>query len=827
MKVRKAIKRIAALGAGATMLGATLMGAMAADLSDYPGMFIEDGQFNGLLVVGEKADAIDTIGMTNIALGMQKAAVTRTTVCGTATSARTTVSGEQVQIEKTGEEFKYGSRIGDVLSTELDDGDLPSILADGEFDESEGNTDNDVTYEQKLDLGDSTEGAQFIFDQDDRDAPEAGPYLFFAKGEVSYTYSLEFDDEVEWDPDQEADDDDDFEGATLELQGQTYTIISVDYDGTSGDLDELTMMVGESVIWIMQGETVTKEVNGVEHSITMIDVNQDADACGFSVDGSTIWIDKDDTRTVSGVTLGVTDALAVYTELRDGDMCKVFIGAEELVLKDGNEVEVAGVEVDGSVVDIVSDGTDGTWTDLTITFDPDDDIYLGQGDEWVDPVFGNFKFIMGGVVSVTEEIRVDVSSNTGELTFTNYDDEEVVIPFILDEDDGSFNYGDDEDLTANPDDGFYLETDVCAPSSNDITDCAGAEFLVVSDNVAHVVEISGIDDPDTSDPQIDFDDLTYGTSSNNNDYGNEADDCTGTGTTADPFVCDFDLSSDAGTITLTIDLQADEIEFTNIDDTSEMFTQYEGEIQLAADASGFDFIESTEADTGESETITIGFDSDSDNETIEIDEPTDSVLDLMSDGIDASDTDDDTQLYYTVWGSIIEWNSDDKDVLVITHPESYVEAEVFVAETGATTTTTTGSDEEGCQVVETQNPISSTVNKFDTEVSNYQSSNVIAIGGPCANSVASALLGNPEVCYEGFEEGKSILQLFEHGDNVALLVAGATGKDTRAASKIIQDYENYDLQGTKMEATTVSMTVAPFTETAVVEDDDEGDDDEQ
>ena len=33
MKVKKMVKRILAVGAGATMLGATVMGAMAADLN--------------------------------------------------------------------------------------------------------------------------------------------------------------------------------------------------------------------------------------------------------------------------------------------------------------------------------------------------------------------------------------------------------------------------------------------------------------------------------------------------------------------------------------------------------------------------------------------------------------------------------------------------------------------------------------------------------------------------------------------------------------------------------------------------------------------------
>ena len=60
MKLRKAIKRIAALGVGTAFIGATMLGAAsAATLADYPSPFIGDGAFSGVLVVGDKAAAED------------------------------------------------------------------------------------------------------------------------------------------------------------------------------------------------------------------------------------------------------------------------------------------------------------------------------------------------------------------------------------------------------------------------------------------------------------------------------------------------------------------------------------------------------------------------------------------------------------------------------------------------------------------------------------------------------------------------------------------------------------------------------------------------
>ncbi|MBR9699430.1 hypothetical protein GOV09_03175, partial [Candidatus Woesearchaeota archaeon] len=49
--MKKTIKKIVALGMGASMLGATLLGATAAGLNEYPAPFIQGGKFSGTLVV--------------------------------------------------------------------------------------------------------------------------------------------------------------------------------------------------------------------------------------------------------------------------------------------------------------------------------------------------------------------------------------------------------------------------------------------------------------------------------------------------------------------------------------------------------------------------------------------------------------------------------------------------------------------------------------------------------------------------------------------------------------------------------------------------------
>ncbi|MFH1590201.1 MAG: S-layer protein, partial [archaeon] len=66
MNVRKAIKKIVALGAGLTMIGATILGATA-DLGDYPAPFIQNGVYSGKIVVGAAAATSDVLGAIDIA----------------------------------------------------------------------------------------------------------------------------------------------------------------------------------------------------------------------------------------------------------------------------------------------------------------------------------------------------------------------------------------------------------------------------------------------------------------------------------------------------------------------------------------------------------------------------------------------------------------------------------------------------------------------------------------------------------------------------------------------------------------------------------------
>src|SRR3989338_11190808 len=137
MEVRKTIKKVVALAAGASMVGASA----AADLANYPNPFIKYGVFDAVLVVGDKAKAEDVIGVTDIAVSLQFASKTVKAATGTGTQ-KTVVEGDKWAVGSSGDKLEIGEAfdkaISRATSTDL------KALAGGSI----TNTKGTATYEQ-------------------------------------------------------------------------------------------------------------------------------------------------------------------------------------------------------------------------------------------------------------------------------------------------------------------------------------------------------------------------------------------------------------------------------------------------------------------------------------------------------------------------------------------------------------------------------------------------------------------------------------------------------------------------------------------------------
>jgi hypothetical protein len=786
LRLKRVIKKIAALSAGATMVGATLLGAMAADLGDYPSpLVIKDGQFTGILVVGDKADAKDIIGITDI-MGSLQYAATKTVASGATTTASIS---EGVKIDKSSSHLNIEESFADVFDTGIDVDDLPHVLPDADYEESEGDNKNEVEYEQELKFTDET--AKVVFAQDDDDAPIAGDYLYLSKTLPAYQYILDFDDDVEYNNASSPDAADDFETTTLEIQGNRYTITDIKLSG--GKIDKIYLQAGETTVWLEEGVTLMRTIGDIEHEVVLVDVSDDASAsdrkCGISVDGTTEWVEVGSSAKINGVEIGVTDAVVIHSATQDTDTCEVNLGAMELMLENGDEIEMGGNDVDGSIVSFVE--TNSGLAEININYTPEDEIFIAPGGAWADPVLGNFKYSYEGLTKSTEMIEIKASGDDAELKVMNNDGKEIKIPIHNNQSDSSqMLLGTSGDM----DDQFYIADPASALVATDVTDFEGIQLLkVLSNGEAHIIELKDID---KSNDKITFADDTYG-GEKTTDYG--ADAVVGKTIELPEGSLIMDINETAGTISWT-----DVNEFSS---TVGLFeTKNEGEINIVEGTPGSINISLIENPDGSNDdglntqttiTIALTYDFDSDKE---IDVGGINFADGNYSGPhDYSDDNDDDKMYMTYFGTLVELDQEDKRKAELWYPQDEVYGNAFVSKIGAVTTTAT---ESGESVVILRIEVGAT--KLASEVSNVKAQNSIIVGGPCANSAAAEALGNPADCAAGFEEGKGLIQLVEFTTGkVAVIVAGYSADDTRNAATVLANYKDYALSGTKVEVSKV------------------------
>ena len=254
-KFRKVVQKIAAVGTSVGFVRATLMGASAYSLADYPSPFIKDGIFNGQIVIGAAAKTSDVIGATDIATSLQFATAA---VGGSAMGARVTGAGDSTLIAEGGDFLNLDEFFSDVIDSNLDDSDLPNALKDGEFDENEGEIDNDETYTQEITFPDAS-GPQLVFEDNDDNNEEVGDYIKIDNGDIIMSYTVEFDTPVEYTVGAASKD---LEDSVFEMQGHIFTI--TDIKETAGSLKEVEVIGGETLTVLQRGEVRNYVLGGMD-----------------------------------------------------------------------------------------------------------------------------------------------------------------------------------------------------------------------------------------------------------------------------------------------------------------------------------------------------------------------------------------------------------------------------------------------------------------------------------------------------------------------------------------------------------------------------------
>jgi len=302
---KNAIRKIAAISAGALMTGATMFGAVSATtLADYPAPFITGGKWVGLIVVGSAAAAGDIIGATDIAATLAQNAATGSGAAGVSVSGG---KAQDVPLNTT-----LASKFGSALTaTDLGGFQDSSIT----IDRSSGSQ----TYNIKDELDLSSDSPRLTTGIiEGSTAKDWGSDVWMttsASGKITYVYKFKTSLALAYYVNQSSDTYPttiNFLGKTLRITGATETSITADVG------QEAFLNVDDSVV--INGKTI-KLVNvasGTSPAAVVVDVDgvQQTISGTTLVNGLRIKVKNtfySDTRTERSSTLLIgTDATKTY-----------------------------------------------------------------------------------------------------------------------------------------------------------------------------------------------------------------------------------------------------------------------------------------------------------------------------------------------------------------------------------------------------------------------------------------------------------------------------------------------------------------------------------
>src|SRR3989344_1056833 len=297
-KIKSMIKKVGAISAGAAFLGATLTGALAADLNDYPTPFVDltAKKFDYLGVVGVDSAAVDNLGLSDITAGLSAVKVP-----GTATGGTVTVSGG------VSEDIPIGANIAaaNQLDKSLDDSDVDTLF-DGTI--SFQGSDYDVSEHVELGVFSSRNtsvqtGVVGLFPDDDY---EDGVVLVSSSDAIKYYYA--FDESIQLNKTKSSD------PLEIKFLGKTLKVTTID------SATKFTANVG-SEYYLGIGDSV--DVNGKE--VKLVDVGSGGNVI-VTVDGVQDVVSADTTKTINGLEVKNDDTF--YTDTKAERSAWLVVGSD-------------------------------------------------------------------------------------------------------------------------------------------------------------------------------------------------------------------------------------------------------------------------------------------------------------------------------------------------------------------------------------------------------------------------------------------------------------------------------------------------------------------
>jgi hypothetical protein len=612
------------------------------------------------------------------------------------------------------------------------------------------------------------------------------------------TFGVEFDAAIDMDTDIT-------ESQNMEIFGQQYT-----FDVVSSATGDLTLYGSDVTVTLMQGDPVTVEVEGDEYTMEIIGGTEDSGGVinlRVTGDGTdVVSLSEGESDEVAGLELFVED-IFVNTIGDESISAEIFVGSQKVVIPADafdatctagtfSEEITIGAEDDTDVYACLKTASDldeleGIYFEMTLTDFQQPDMEDGQeweyilpGEEWTDPMFG-FSLAFDGLTPAGDSgnmVELRRSGDAYVLNFENNDGDEYSVEVYEGAKGGNLDVGN-----------HFAETDFIFDANEDIAD---GEYFILNSDVGgdpddmntYIFEVRDI--KGGTDLQVSLKELGSGDTLPTLDDGDEIED---TGvyvnvTAGGLFYLAVDAAATNGTAShnyviakggLKITLGAEDNDDANVafledlDDFDDVLAADTLNVDVdTGDATDYAILESADWATS---TATSLADIESEFEYGISEYGTWYVLETDNDG-------DYLRLYYK--------EAETDYVVLLNGPD----ARVISSGTSSGTSYTINEMVVG-QIAVYDDEADSLIGKTP----------LIVVGGPCANTVAMELMGNPEVCSTGFSEGKAKIKFFTSQN--ALLVAGWEGEDTVAASQVLADYKNKALTGEEVEVISTSMKV--------------------
>jgi len=748
---------------------------ISTDLKDYPEPFLKDGEWTGLIVIGANAAASDVVGAIDVAATV-----------GTET---TVTEEEDEKPVSSSNDFEITDQF--FLHTSTAKKSNLQALADGSIQNEFGT----FEYTQFMDLPPGSTSIVYAIDPDDEtDTPQY--HIKILQDTNAYKYRVSFQPALvtEHKTATSTDTSDYLKGLKdykLTLLGKDYYVANAEHAGLNNI--KLTLIGITIKDTLLESQTKTYTIDGEDYEITLDFV--DSTQAKFKVNGQETRKLKDgETDKLSdGTMLSVSEIL--YQNFAGGIHSATFeLGAEEIELKDtdtkthdfdgsvkinGNTLNKVKLNIKTTNDTGVSDGNKVEISAIEVRYRPSDNLYIpvgGKLSEVADKIEGEKAVLDGydiefrGLLNAgsTKDIKIKPSGKYNyKVEFLNigYQQYSVKMLGCTTQACNTINYG-------------YLDgTTFRNLHFNESEEIADEELFVITGGVtSHILKFKKLS---KSEQIITIKDMAEDGETYEISY-------------SDDNSSELELSGKVHTINvsgtnISVDLNADG-DFNDINDI--IYITATAHLRLGGNENIINLTSDKYAGSESTDNLQAGISWDSTNSELDINDSL-SVGYLYGFDISAL-TVGNTKIEEgtTRFGIYTKWDyTNDQTELLWKYPNSQIFVDLWITGKGKISEETT---------ISAISLLGQDISKLDNEVTDKAANNLILVGGSCANTLTSEVMGNPQPCTKYFEEGKAMIKLYENvfdGNKSALVVAGYSAQDTRNAAAVLKNYSNYALSG--------------------------------